>query len=357
MAQGRPSTIPILPIFCLFLSLVGGIIATWSLARLSLGRGGWGAAMPREKNPPSDRASEIRAELIRTISAFVGSAESRPTGIPGLALYRHTSPTASSPVTFEPSVAVVVQGRERVELRQNAFTYDPSRFLLTSLGLPVVSRVIEASETTPYLCMVLQLEIPVVRELLNREEVQPSEAPPDSLAMATGDISTELLDAFRRLIYLLDTPKDIPFFEGMISREIVYRILHGPAGARLRAIATLGDQSNRTAKAIALIRANYAKPLRVDELAAAAGMGVSTFHRHFQALTAMSPVQYQKQLRLQAARRRMLDGRDVTAAAFEVGYGSASQFTREYSRFFGQPPTRDIQSFRASEHSPIGTGT
>jgi transcriptional regulator GlxA family with amidase domain len=123
--------------------------------------------------------------------------------------------------------------------------------------------------------------------------------------------------------------------------------VRGPVGARLRAIATLGDQSNRTAKVIAWIRSNYAKPLRIEELAKHAGMGVSTFHRHFQALTSMSPLQYQKQLRLQAARGRMLvDGLDVAGAAFEVGYESASQFTREYSRFFGQPPTRDIQALR-----------
>lgn len=305
--------------------------------------------MQADKGPNTDRAHELRAELVRKISSFVGLAESRATGIPGLALYRHTSPTPPFPATYEPSIAVVVQGRKRVELRQNAFIYDPSRFLLTSLGLPVVSRVIEASEESPYLCMVLQLEMAVVRELLSREEVQAFEEPPDSLAMATGATTVELLDAFRRLIDLLDSPCDIPFFEGMIKREIIYRILHGPIGARLRAIATLGDQSHRTAKAIAWIRTNYAKPLRVDDLAATAGMGVSTFHRHFQALTAMSPLQYQKQLRLQAARGRMLlDGLDVASAAFEVGYESASQFTREYSRFFGQPPMRDIRTARSS---------
>ena len=146
---------------------------------------------------------------------------------------------------------------------------------------------------------------------------------------------------------LLHTPRDIPFLSGLIQREIIYRILRSAAGARLRAIATLGDQSHRTAKAIAWIWMNYAKPLRVEDLAELAGMGVSTLHHHFRTLTAMSPLQYQKQLRLQAARGRMLmEGVDAASAAFE-GCESASQFNREYSRFFGQPPIRDIRTLRS----------
>jgi transcriptional regulator GlxA family with amidase domain len=149
-------------------------------------------------------------------------------------------------------------------------------------------------------------------------------------------------------MYLVNSPRNIPFLSGLIQREILYRILQAPAGARLRAIATLGDQSQRTARAIAWIRANYVKPLRVEELAQVAGMGVSTLHNHFRVLTAMSPLQYQKQLRLHSARGRMpMDGLDATSAAFKVGYESASQFNREYSRFFGQPPMRDIRTLRS----------
>jgi AraC-like DNA-binding protein len=168
--------------------------------------------------------------------------------------------------------------------------------------------------------------------------------------MAVGISSRELLDACGRLIDLLDTPNDIPFLSSLIQREIVFRLLRSPQGKHLRAIATLGEQSHRTAKAVEWLRTNYAKPLRVDELAATARMGVSTLHHQFRSLTAMSPLQYQKQLRLHVARERMLnEGLDAASAAFEVGYESASQFNREYSRFFGQPPMRDIKSRRLTD--------
>jgi len=175
------------------------------------------------------------------------------------------------------------------------------------------------------------------------------DALPAKAAMCTGETTAEFLNACCRLVDLIDTPEDIPFLSAFIEREIIYRILRGPEGGRLRAIATVGDQNQRTAKAIAWIKANHSKPLRMEELAEVAGMAVSTLHHHFHALTTMSPLQYQKQLRLQAARARMLtDDVDAATVAFEVGYESASQFNREYSRFFGQPPMRDVKALRAN---------
>ena len=307
-----------------------------------------------EASPSRDPAYELRAALARRIALFMGSAESRATEIPGLTLHRRTAPTAPCPATYEPSVTVIAQGRKRVELGPNIFIYDASRFLLTSVDLPVISRVIEASEQTPCLVLSLKLELPVVRELLSREEIQVAEAPSDSPAMATGATTVEFLSACCRLVDLLQSPQDIPFLSRQIQREIIYRILRSAEGSRLRAIATQGEQSHRTAKAIAWIKTNYAKPLRVEDLAEIAGVGVSTLHHHFRVLTAMSPLQYQKQLRLQAARGRMLmDGLDAASAAFEVGYESASQFNREYSRFFGQPPMRDIRTLRSPSAPPL----
>ena len=170
------------------------------------------------------------------------------------------------------------------------------------------------------------------------------------MASLLGKTTVDLLKPCSRLLDLLDAPEDIPFLSSLVQREIIYRLLRGPQGARLRSIATLGDQSHRTAKAIAWLRANYAKPLRVEVLAEVASMGMSTLHHHFRALTAMSPLQYQKQLRLVAARERMLiEGLDAASAAFQVGYESPSQFSREYKRFFGQPPVRDIKARRSPQ--------
>jgi AraC-like DNA-binding protein len=305
-----------------------------------------------------DRVCELRSELAHKIAVFMGSAEDKATGIPGVTLHRRTAPALPCRATYHPGVIVVAQGRKQVDLGRTSFIYDNSRYLLTSVDLPIVSRVVEASAEIPCLALALRLEMPVVRELLGREEIQVAEAPPDCPAMCTGETTPEFLSACCRLVDLLESPQDIPFLSSLIQREILYRILRGPEGARLRAVATLGDQSQRTAKAVAWIAANYAKPLRVEELARLASMGVSTLHHHFRMLTAMTPIQYQKQLRLQTARSLMLNsGLDAAGAAFEVGYESPTQFNREYNRFFGQPPMRDIRALRSSSTpatEPIG---
>jgi len=297
-------------------------------------------------------ALELRGALARKIASIVGKEEKRITEIPGVSLHQRTAPTPPCRATYHPGILVVAQGRKQVNLGPTSFTYDDSHFLLTAVDLPIVSWVAEASEEVPCLVLSLKLEMSMVREVLSREEIHVVEAPSNSPAMSIGETTPEFRSACCRLLDLLDSPKDIPFLSGLIQREIIYRVLRGRVGARLRAVATLGDQSHRTAKAVAWIAANYAKALRVEELAELANMGVSTLHHHFRVLTAMSPLQYQKQLRLQSARTLMLNnGLDAASAAFEVGYESATQFSREYSRFFGQPPMRDIRNLRFSGDS------
>lgn len=298
--------------------------------------------------------ASLVAELVIRIADFIGTAEDRATHIPGLTLHRRTTATAPCSMTYQPGLTVMAQGRKRVDLGSTSFTYGPSQFLLTALDLPVISRIVEASEAKPCLALHLKIEMAVVRELLGREEIHAIEAPPDSPAMAAGRASFEFLDACCRVLRLLEAPEDVAFLGGLIQRELMYRLLRSEKGARLRAIATLGEQSHRTAKAVAWITANYPKPLRIQDLAGIAGMGVSTLHHHFRVLTNMSPLQYQKQLRLQAARARMITGDlDAEGAAFEVGYASASQFNREYRRFFGQPPKKDIRALRSGASPPL----
>ncbi len=296
----------------------------------------------------------MRTALARKIAAHIQAAGDHATDIPGLTLYRRTAPTPCNAATYEPSLAVFVQGRKRVTLGGTTYLCDESTFLLTSVDVPIVSQIITASKDVPLLSLLLKLDLAIVREILSLEEFHTPEDSSQGRGIAIGKTTVELLSACSRLMDLLDAPEDIPFLSNTIQHEIVYRLLRGPQGERLRAIATLGNQSQRTAKAIAWLRANYAKPLRVDELAAVARMGMSTLHHHFRALTAMSPLQYQKQLRLVAARERMLvEGIDAASAAFEVGYESPSQFNREYSRFFGQPPMRDIKAHRLSSSATI----
>jgi len=269
------------------------------------------------------------------------------TDIAGLRLYRRSVATACASAAYEPSLVVFVQGQKRINVGKTTYVCDGKNFLLTSVDLPVVSQVIVASEKKPMLGLILKLEMTAVREILSQQEFHLRQESADARAMAVGFSSVELLDACTRLVELLDTPGDIPFLGGLIQREIIYRLLRSPQGKHLRAIATLGEQSHRTAKAVEWLRMNYAKPLRVEELAQMARMGVSTLHHQFRSLTAMSPLQYQKQLRLHVARERMISaGLDAASAAFEVGYESASQFNREYSRFFGQPPMRDVKGRR-----------
>ena len=308
--------------------------------------------MTAARKPATSAANpliELRAQLARAIASRTLGEGDTLTEIPGLRLYRRSEPSPCISAAYQPSLVVFAQGQKRINVGKTIHLCDGSNFLLTSVDLPVVSQVVRASKDEPILGLILDLEMPTVREILSQHEFHLGEQSGDARAMAVGVSSLELLDACIRLIKLLDQPQDIPFLAPLIQREIIFRLLRSPQGKHLRAIATLGEQTHRTAKAVEWLRMNYAKPLRVEELANMARMGVSTLHHQFRSLTAMSPLQYQKQLRLHVARQRMLNGGlDAASAAFEVGYESASQFNREYSRFFGQPPMRDIKSRRTT---------
>jgi AraC-like DNA-binding protein len=304
----------------------------------------------RKPDPVDDPAlTQPLKELARSISKALDGAAELSTYVPGLTLYRSTAPTAPNPCTYEPSLLLIPQGKKRVDLGKQSYVFGGSTFLLTSIELPIVSRVCAASVQRPYLAFFLALDMGIVRDVLHSEEVRIPAPPAGTRGMVLGEATVEMLAPCSRMVQLLDTPQDVPFFGKMLQREIIYRLLQGSQGDRLRSVATLGDQSYRTAKAIAWLRQNFEKTLKVDELASMTGMSRSTLHHHFRGLTAMSPLQFQKQLRLHAARQKMLtEELDAASAAFEVGYESPSQFNREYKRFFGKPPMRDIQALRGS---------
>lgn len=289
------------------------------------------------------------AEVARKIALHIAAEGTQASGIAGLSLYRRSAPTSCVCTTYEPRLTVFAQGQKRIHLGSDTYVCSDATFLLTAVDLPVVSQVIQATTERPILGLLFQLDMAEIRNILSEQELPDREDPSSARAMVVGSCSAPFLDACSRLLDLLATPEEMPFLSKLILREIVYRLLRSPQGSHLRAIATVGEQGQRTAKAVSWLRQNYAKPLRVEHLASIARMGVSTLHHHFRSLTSMSPLQYQKQLRLQAARERMLnEGLDAASAAFEVGYESASQFNREYSRFFGQPPMRDVRSHRSS---------
>lgn len=297
-----------------------------------------------------DRRQEtasIRADLARRVVEFVGEDGERATALPGLSFSKVSAPNQPMSYLYDPCISMIIRGRKRVQLGGTTYVYDESRFLLTAVNLPTVTQVLEASADAPYLSLLMRLDLQAARQIIAEVDTHEANAPTGGTAMATGPATIELFDAIKRLVDLLDKPRDLVHLGALIQQEIIYRILTSPAGARFRETVLLGTQSQRTAKAIAWLRENYTQPLRMEELAELASMGVSTLHHHFRAMTAMSPLQYQKHLRLHEARRILIgENLDAVSAALRVGYESASQFNREYRRMFGAPPIRDVALLR-----------
>ncbi len=269
------------------------------------------------------------------------------TAIPELALFRSSGPSEPTPVLYEPSLCLVAQGSKQVLLGSELHRYDPAKYVLVSVDLPVAGQVIKASEESPYLALRVSLDPAVVGELVADGASTDTRNSAPARALAVSPVEDELLDAVIRLVRLLEAPRDIPALSPLVLREITYRLLTGEQGLRLRQIASAGAPARRIARAIRWLKEHFAEPLRIEALAREARLSPSALHHHFKAVTAMSPLQYQKRLRLQEARRLMLgEGRDAAEAGFRVGYESPSQFSREYRRLFGAPPRRDVEAFR-----------
>ncbi|WP_113177615.1 AraC family transcriptional regulator [Agrobacterium cavarae] len=288
---------------------------------------------------------------IVSIAARYAKAEGEvTTDIDALRFSKRSSPSAPCHGSYHPCFAMVIQGAKSLQLGTDTINYGAGDYLLTSFDLPVAWRVVEASHEVPHFCISIAINSEKLLDVMSRAQIA---RPPTALLSQRGIVvnaaTPELLDATTRLLRLLDRPADIPAMAPLIEQEILYRILTGPAGGQLMSILAADSHGNRIARAIAWLRENYARPIRIEDVADQVGMSVSSFHQHFKAVTAMTPVQYQKQLRLHEARRLMLLERlDAGTASHRVGYQSPSQFSREYARVYGLSPARDVEASRES---------
>jgi len=295
-----------------------------------------------------DPGEALRRELAKLLERRTNSEGRNETAIPELKLYRYSQPTESANILMEPAVYVVVQGRKKVTVGDETYIYDRSQYLAVSVDLPAVGRVFQASPEEPYLCMTLTVDPRDLAALIVETGRQAPRDDHDGRALYLSALQAPLLDGFLRLVRLLDAPQDIPVLAPLILRELHYRLLQGEQSGRLAQMAIGDGRLRRVSGAIAWIKEHFAEPLQIEALAKRVNMSPSALHHYFKAVAAMSPVQYQKRLRLQEARNLLLsDATSAEAVAYEVGYASASQFNREYVRLFGQPPRRDAERLRA----------
>lgn len=298
--------------------------------------------------------SSQEASLALNIDSHVSHTGDFATSIPGLALFRRDQPMAPAVCMVEPSLILVARGEKRLWVGGESYRYDRSGFLITSLDLPANSEVLVASSGEPCVGLVLKLDVPMLAEVIAKGGMPATRSRTIDKGVGIGTMTPALDEALNRLVALLDEPEAIAVLAPLILREVHYRLLKSDQAARLRQITAVDGQGYRIAKAIDWLKLNYTIPLRIEELAARVQMSSPTFHHHFRQLTAMSPLQYQKWLRLNEARRLMLSERlDVSRAAFAVGYESPSQFSREYGRMFGSAPRSDIASLRGQASQPL----
>lgn len=291
------------------------------------------------------------AELAALVDRHTGNQGNgiHATAIAPLEFTRECNPVVAMPAVSEPLLAVVIQGQKELWLNEKAFRYGVAQYLVLSVDLPVSARVIEATPTQPYLGFKLKLDPVQFCEIIAQTQPCTSQKEPVK-GWFVSNAEPSLIDCALRLAKLLETPQDVSFLAPMIIREIYYRLLMGEQSEAVRQIATAGSNMQRIAEVIKDIKAELTKPLRIEDLAEQVNMSVSSFHRHFKTVTSMSPLQYQKQLRLLAARQIMLaEKADAVQAAYQVGYESNSQFSREYARMFGAPPIRDVERLRTAE--------
>lgn len=269
------------------------------------------------------------------------------TNIASVKLFRASSVTEALHAVYEPSMFIIAQGSKTVTLGANTYRYNPSSYLVSSMNLPISGQIIEASSEVPFLSVKLRFMPEDILDLLSQLPSKKDEITQAPLAISVHHVTEELIDAALRLVRLLDNNEDSPILAPLIIKEILYRLLQGGYGAILRQFALHGSNANRIVQSIELITEDITEPLHVEVLSQKIGMSVSAFHKHFKRVTAMSPIQYQKQLRLQKARELLLTKmNEVGEAAFNVGYESPSQFSREYARFFGLSPQKDLMRFK-----------
>ena len=301
------------------------------------------------------RAQATRGELVERIVRAIGQ-DGKMEPLKGLRLNRVSAPTELAHGVSSPAFCVIAQGSKEVLLGDDRYQYDPMYYLLATAELPIVSQVIEASPERPYLSLSVRLDPTLVGSVMVEACRVSSRRRANVRAINVSPLDARLLDAVVRLVRLLDAPAEVPFLMPLITREIVYRLLMGEQGDRLRHIAAKGGHAHRIIRAIDRLRQGFDQPLRIDDVAQELGMSVSSFHRHFKAVTAMTPLQFQKQVRLQEARRLMLgEDLDAASAGYRVGYNDAAHFNREYKRLFGLPPLRDVERLReAASQSTLG---